>query len=66
MADPVSMGQQECLDLIRNLAVAMEGNVPCRCDKLHTMNNPKTASGHVNGCPVDEAVRYELASCGVV
>lgn len=60
------MSQQDSLDIIRQLATAYEGKYQCKCAELHTIQNPKTATGHVWGCPVDDAVRWDLASAGIV
>jgi hypothetical protein len=62
LADP----RDECLGLIRDLAVAYDTPGMCRCAELHTPSNPKLATNHVHGCPVDEAVRYDLACAGIV
>jgi len=51
-----SVTKDQCLSLIRDLAIAFEGEHPCKCSELHTPVNPKLATGHVRGCPVDEAV----------
>lgn len=59
------MTQQQCLDLLRALAVTFKGTVPCKCAELHTPDRPKTSTGHVWGCPVDDAVRLDLAKAGI-
>jgi hypothetical protein len=60
------MSIEECIDLLRALAVTFEGTTECHCPRLHTPDNPRTATGHVDGCPVDEAVRLDLARGGIV
>ena len=60
------MSREQCIGLIRDLAIAFEGEHPCKCPALHTPDNPKLATGHVRGCPVDEAVRLDLARAGIV
>jgi len=60
------MTKEQCIGLISDLAVAFEGQYPCKCAELHTPDNPKLVTGHVQGCPVDEAVRLDLAKAGIV
>ena len=58
------LGLAEALEVIRALAITVEGRVQCTCKPGMEPKLPST--GHQQSCDVDKAVRYELACAGIV
>lgn len=61
-ADPMTV--QDAIDVLRALTVTIEGSVKCTCKPSMEPLLPST--GHQRSCDVDKAVRFELASAGIV
>lgn len=63
---------ERSLDMVRGIIRGMAGafvaaGVLCHCKELRQMGLDAVAcSGHVNDCPVHQAVRHDLMNAGIV
>lgn len=55
--------REACRRILWDLARSFEANTPCRCADVEGWI---TATGHKHECPVNQAVRLDLAKAGIV
>jgi hypothetical protein len=61
------MSKEVAQGILRELARSFERDYECTCKPLCAPYTPPlTATGHKQGCPVDDAVRLDLAKAGII